>query len=177
MNSKYITYSRIEFSPKDFKTVHVKIEDIAHALSMLCRYNGHICEFYSVAQHCIQVSKRLAGLGYSVKIQLCGLLHDAAEAYLGDLPAPIKELLYDYKELEKAYQDIIFSHFDLHDEWKHSHSIIKNADNDILEDEQKYYFSNKFVKSIDDSNKINEYVNVSMNDFINLYEYLRNQIS
>jgi hypothetical protein len=78
----------------------VDIVDIAHALSMLCRFNGHCSFFYSVAQHCICVSKEIRNAGYSEEYQLYALLHDAAEAYMCDLPKPIKEFLPEYKVLE-----------------------------------------------------------------------------
>lgn len=72
------------FSP-DYEQIN--IVDIAHALSMKCRFNGHCREFYSVAQHCVEVSK----LSWN---PLLGLLHDAPEAYIGDISAPIKNSLH-----------------------------------------------------------------------------------
>jgi hypothetical protein len=56
MNGKFTTYSGIEFSPGFLQIENIDIKDIAHALSRICRFNGHIKKFYSVAQHCIQVS-------------------------------------------------------------------------------------------------------------------------
>lgn len=74
--------------------------DIAHALSMNCRFNGHTSEFYSVAEHSMLVSAIVYFLGGSNEQKLEGLLHDATEAYLSDVPAPFKQFLPDWKKLD-----------------------------------------------------------------------------
>lgn len=79
------TYTGKIFWPLDPRPEEVDIEDIAHALSFLCRFGGHTEKFYSVAEHSVRLS-------YIVpqKDRLWGLLHDASEAYLVDLPRPLK---------------------------------------------------------------------------------------
>ena len=102
------TYTGKQFWPLDPKPEHIDIIDIAHALSFLCRFNGHSLKFYSVAEHCVRAS-------YEVKkeIALWGLLHDAAEAYLSDFPRPIKRQIPIYKEMENRLLKIIIEHFGL----------------------------------------------------------------
>ena len=74
------------------------VEDIAHALSQTCRYGGHCGKYFSVAEHSVFVSRRLEQKGHSASWQLAGLHHDDAEAYLGDIPRPMKPLLGDAYE-------------------------------------------------------------------------------
>ena len=87
----------------------IDIEDIAHALSMLCRANGHFLNFYSVGQHSINCAREAEARGYSRKVQLACLLHDASEAYLSDVTRPVKAELPKYKEIEEPLQEMLWN--------------------------------------------------------------------
>jgi hypothetical protein len=76
------------------------IEDIAHALSMQCRFSGHLPYHYSVAQHSIFCARHANARGLDKKEQLTALMHDSSEAYLVDIPRPIKKMMPEYKVIE-----------------------------------------------------------------------------
>jgi uncharacterized protein len=85
------------------------IEDIAHGLSNICRYAGQCSRFYSVAEHSVYVSETAKGFEYPA------LMHDAAEAFLGDVSGPLKRLVPEFKKIEIEIERVIFSRFGL--EW------------------------------------------------------------
>lgn len=106
------TYSGIYFNPLEIKSEHIAIEDIAHSLSMQCRGGGHIRHFFSVAQHSIHCAQEARLRGYSPRVQLACLLHDASEAYISDITRPVKRQLQQYMEIEKIIQDEVWkAHF------------------------------------------------------------------
>lgn len=81
------TYTGLRFYPIDPSPEEVNPIDIAHALSLICRYGGHVERFYSVAEHCVLMSRAV-----SPENALWALLHDAAEAYVGDMVRPLKRM-------------------------------------------------------------------------------------
>lgn len=102
------TYTGLSVNPLKTTEDDLRISDIAHALSLLCRANGHLPHFYSVAQHSINCANEAKARGYSVRVQLGCLLHDGSEAYLSDITRPVKPLLPDYLEIEKNIQGTVY---------------------------------------------------------------------
>lgn len=101
------TYTGRRFDFKNPDPADVDIQDIAHSLAMQCRFNGHVREFYSVAQHSVMVAQLVPA-----ELKLAALLHDAAEAYLGDLITPVKALMHEgYHALERRVEDAVFDRF------------------------------------------------------------------
>jgi hypothetical protein len=118
------TYTGRAFFPMDPDPDDIDPDDIAHALSLLCRYNGHVDRFYSVAEHCVLVSRAVPA-----EDALWGLLHDATEAYVGDMIRPLKRSMPEYRAAEDRVMAAIATRFGLTGEMPAS---VKNADNRIL---------------------------------------------
>ena len=96
------------FYPFDPRPEDIRIEDIALALSHLCRYNGHCKKFYSVAEHSVHCSHYVAS-GH----EFTALMHDATEAYVGDLIRPIKRFTPNFQEAEDLVWAALCERFDL----------------------------------------------------------------
>jgi hypothetical protein len=109
------------------------IEDIAVALGKICRFNGHCNGFYSVAEHSVYVSKLVPP-----EDALAALLHDAPEAFIGDMAKPLKILCYDYQAIEAKVEKAVFNRFGLSTKMPGS---VKVADMIMLATEQKQLMS------------------------------------
>lgn len=120
------TFSGRQFWPLDPDPALIDIVDIAHALSNACRFAGHVTRFYSVAEHCVLMSMMV-----SPAAQRWALLHDASEAYLVDVPRPVKPFLPGYREAEDAVMRAVCARFHLE-----MPAEVKEADNRILSDER-----------------------------------------
>lgn len=105
------TYSNISMDPLTPDPKDIEIVDIAHALSLLCRANGHFPHFYSVGQHCINCANEAKARGFSERVQLACLLHDASEAFISDITRPVKKSLPTYLSIEKALQTVIYQKY------------------------------------------------------------------
>lgn len=125
------TYTGKAVYPMSLEVEDICIEDIAHSLSMQCRYNGHSRLFYSIAEHCILMTQK-APPEYALEV----LLHDASEAYLTDVPSPIKPFLTNYRDIEKAAEEVIAKKFKLQYPFP---QIVKDLDMSILNDEKDFF--------------------------------------
>lgn len=102
------TFTGRQFFPTAPRGEDLAIEDIAHALSLICRYGGHVHRFYSVAEHCVHLS-------YAVEPEhaLWALMHDSTEAYVGDMVRPLKQSMPAYRQVEDHLMTVIAEHFGL----------------------------------------------------------------
>jgi 5'-deoxynucleotidase YfbR-like HD superfamily hydrolase len=131
----YIGTYNGRFYPLDPRLEDIDIETIAHALSHLCRFGGHTVEFYSVAQHSVLCAEQAPD-----EYKLEALLHDSTEAYLVDVPRPIKRMLKDYMEIENQIYKSISEKFNIPIDMS---PIVKEIDNRILTTEASQLLNNK----------------------------------
>lgn len=134
------TYSGISFNPLNPKAEDISSEDIAHALSLLCRANGHFKHFYSVAQHSLNCAKEAKARHYSDRVQFACLLHDASEAYMSDVTRPVKAQLKEYVKIEEDLQNLIFKVYGLGDLTAEERGLVKKIDDEILQYEMALLF-------------------------------------
>jgi hypothetical protein len=128
------TYTGRAFYPLDAKAEDIDAIDIAHGISMQCRYNGHVSRFYSVAEHCVLVSEFLEESGESANDALYGLLHDGTESYVGDMVRPLKKHIPAFSLAEDGVMIAIAERFGLDSPLMPE--SVRNADNRILLDER-----------------------------------------
>lgn len=122
------TYRGRQFWPMDPRAAEVELDDIAHALSMQCRFAGHTTYFYSVAEHCVHLASAVPA-----EHALWALLHDASEAYLVDVPRPVKPSLTGYLQAEARVMAAVCDRFGLD---RAMPAAVRHADVGILTDER-----------------------------------------
>ena len=132
----FLTFRGVQFWPLDPRADEVLLEDIAHALSRVCRYGGHCLDWYSVAQHSIFVADLVPQ-----PLKLHALLHDAEEAYTGDLIRPLKiglrEQTAAWDEMADRVSSAIAEAFALRELTPGEWGAIKDADNTALSTERR----------------------------------------
>jgi len=134
------TYTQRRLDPLDLQEEDVEAEDLAHALSMLCRGGGHLDRFYSVAQHSLNCALEAKARGESKRVVLACLLHDASEAYISDIIRPVKKRLPEYYEIEDQILQTVFRRFGLGDLTQEETAAWKQIDNDLLAVEMEEMF-------------------------------------
>ncbi len=130
--SMILTYSGEEFDPMRPDPRKIHIRDIAHALSMTCRANGHVLRFYSVAQHSVNCYRESAARGHSIHVSLACLLHDASEAFISDITRPVKPHLSNYAEIELRLQNTIYNKYLRRLPTPGELALVTEVDNDML---------------------------------------------
>lgn len=126
------TYTGIRMVPTEPKAEDICIEDIAHALSYICRGNGHVRSFFSVGQHSIHCAAEAKARGYSNRICLACLLHDASEAYMQDVTSPVKKYLSEYRKYEDRLLAVIYEKYLKEPVSQEEWELVKAVDDDML---------------------------------------------
>jgi uncharacterized protein len=136
------TYTGRKFFPLDPRPEDIELEDIAHALSNKCRYNGHCKTFYSVAQHTVLGLDIMEKEGYDTITMIHFALHDSAEAYLPDVSRPIKPYIKignkTFEEVEEEILVAVRTRFCIPEPTQQQNKLVKHIDTKILFHEANY---------------------------------------
>lgn len=135
-HSWFQTFTGRKFDPLAPRVEDICIEDIAHSLATICRYGGHTKRHYSVAEHSVLVSY-LVPKEYARE----ALLHDAAEAYIGDMIRPLKRLMPEFTKLEATIEVVVAAKFGLRND-PATRAVWKEFDDRILVDETRALMTN-----------------------------------
>ncbi len=141
------TYSGLHMQPTAPKAESIRIEDIAHALSLICRGNGHVKTFFSVGQHCIRCACEAEARGYSNRLVLACLLHDAGEAYMSDITRPLKQYLPQYRAYEKQLLEVVYEKYLQTPLTMEEERIVKEIDDDLLYYDMLYLLEEKIKET------------------------------
>lgn len=134
------TYTGKHFNPVEPEADKIDIRDIAHALSMTCRGNGHVKTYFSVGQHCINCAREAQERGYSPRMILACLLHDAGEAYMSDVPRPLKPFMPQYVEAEERLLQVIYGKYLGQPISPEEEKMVREIDDDLLYYDMKELF-------------------------------------
>ena len=132
-----ITYTGLKFYIIDPRPEDIDIRDIAHGLSLICRFNGQCKKFYSVAQHSLYVTDQVPN-----ELKLQALMHDASEAYIADIISPAKKYLTGYAEIENKIMATIGNKFGFN--WPMDQKVAE-ADGRILLNERDWLTNNSEI--------------------------------
>jgi len=146
----HITHSGKKINLETISEDDICLSDIAHHLTKICRYGGALPfnVWYSVAQHSIQLANYSKANGYSKEIQAVLLLHDASEAYLGDIISSVKPKLLGYSDLESKVARLIETKYNLTigSDDREVNEVVKELDTRIVLDEAKFLFPSQYEK-------------------------------
>jgi hypothetical protein len=181
MSDYILTHTKIKFYPLKPDKEKINIVDIAHSLSLMTRANGHFKHFYSIAQHSINCCKEAEIRGYSPRVQLACLLHDASESYISDLTRPVKRNLPEYYAIEEKLQAKIYDKFGLGDLSEQEFQLIGDIDDTLLHyefEELMYYpiMNNPPFKAMEHDFSQRDFVSVE-NEFMAIFKEINHSRS
>lgn len=157
MKEHITTFSKIHFHPLAPRQEEIVIEDIAHALSLMTRANGHFREFYSVAQHSMDCAGVAQAEGRNAREILACLLHDASEAYLSDITRPVKASLPEYRKIERKLQETIYAKYIPGGLTGREEQIVKRIDDACLYYEFEHFMGEKLFDTAPQIARLPEY--------------------
>ncbi len=176
----FVLTSTGKFDLSNIQLKDIRIGYIAHGLSKICRYGSllPLDVHYSVARHSLNLVYYARNNGYTTEVLRALLLHDASEAYLGDVPSPLKIMLPDYQQLEAKLTTAIERKYKISSEAEH---IVKELDTRIVLDEAKEFFPSQyylFTERLPDTHPLNIIItkdkdlDVTKAEFLSMFKQL-----
>lgn len=171
------TFTGRRFFPLDLRAEDLDIEDIGHALGLLCRYNGHTSRFYSVAEHSVLMVEHAFAHGVGRSTLRTILMHDAAEAYVGDCAYAVKQVIPGFKELEAKVEKVLAEKFYL-DQSFDTKKAVKELDRRIVLNERRALLKSKHEWVADAYEPLNVVIrcwapSVATHYFLDLYDQVK----
>ena len=173
------TYTGKHFDPTNPDMSQVDIRDIAHALSFICRGSGNTNIFFPVSRHCFYCAREAEARGLSREVVLACLLHDASEAYMMDIPKPIKDnLLPQYRVYENALLDCIYQKFLGRSLTEEEARLVDEVDHTLLMYDLKYLLNIDTQLPELHIDLVYEFepFECSRDNFLRLFHHLRNTL-
>lgn len=146
-----VTYTGKVFDYNNITKDSIDIKDIAHSLSHLNRFVGHSSRPYSVAEHSLWCAYMAEKLGYSKRLRLLTLIHDFEEAYTGDCPTPLKQLLPEFSVIAKKVENAIYEHIGIEPPTPEEKHLIKRIDLTMLAIEMRDLTLHAYHEFVDDN--------------------------
>lgn len=177
--AQYITtYTGVHFYPLDPREADIRIEDIAHALSMHCRANGHYKYFYSVADHCIDCAAEAEARGLDAYICMLCLLHDAAEAYISDIPRPVKCDLDGIYDIEDRIAHMVYIKYAGRAPEEREFNLMREIDDAMLYHEFRTNMGEELTygEMISDRSFMTRPPSESETEYLRMFERFRNRL-
>lgn len=128
----FVTYTGKLFDYNNITKESICIDDIFHSLSRINRFIGHSKRPYTVAEHLLRCLDMANDLEYSPRIKLLTFVHDFAEAYTGDCPTPLKDLLPEFRVIEKNVETALYEFLEIEPPTEEEHLLVKRIDNTML---------------------------------------------
>lgn len=145
-----VTYTGKIFDYKNINKDSICVDDVIHSISNLNRFVGHSSRPYSVGEHTLWCALMAHKLGYTTRQILLTLIHDFEEAYTGDCPTPLKELLPEFKEIAKKVEHAIYEHLEIEPPTEEEHALVKRVDATMLVVEMRDLTLHDFEEFIDE---------------------------
>lgn len=181
----YITlHTGKRFYPLQPRKEDITIFDIAHSLSRMVRYAGHLDALYTVGEHSLGCYHLAVKLGLPLRVQMFALMHDGSESIVCDVPRPVKQVIPQYKEIEDRIMNTIWDMVEIGKPTQEEYRLVKMLDNTML-----YHEFEQLAGRIHEFPDVEYFEDTSINltcrrnrdevkaEFIDVYNHLKEEIS